>query len=156
MSKKYKHWCDKEHTESESQFDIGVLTHKLVSTLTDWALSDFTVIEGMSPYQIDLQRARMLKIVDTAERLEATVKDANAIYAIYKCDWEERRTRWIRARCLCFDLTTYITHVVNYVEKGTNIQKYLRLESDVVAIGKKIKNIMIADDQRRKSKAKEY
>lgn len=156
MGKKYKHWCDKEHTETESQFDTGILAHNLASTLTDWLMADFTIIDGMSPYQIDLQRSRMLNIIHTAEKLEATIKDANAIYAIYPCDWEERRIRWLRARCLCFDLTTYITHIVNYVEKDTNIQKYLRLESDIVAIGKKIKNVMIADDQRRKSKAKDY
>lgn len=156
MGKKYKNWCDNLHTKSESQFDTGDLCERLVSKLTDWVVHDFTIYDGMTQGQVILQRERMKNILDIAETIESLVNDANSIYALYGIDYQERRIRFMRARGLCFQLQTRLRHIVNYVHKDTNVQKYISLNSEIDVISNKIKNIMVSDDKKRKTKEKPY
>lgn len=151
MSKNKRNWCDSKYEKKESTFDTGYLSERLVDTLTEWVIRDFTIVQGMNQYQIDVQRRRTHKLLDIAEQIECLTKDANSIYMTKEIDYIERRQKWLRARGYCFQLTAMLSHVINYVEKGTNIQKYLNIQSDVKEIGSKIKNMMISDTERFKN-----
>jgi len=48
MSKNKRNWCDSKYEKKESTFDTGYLAERLVNTLTDWVINDFTVVKGMN------------------------------------------------------------------------------------------------------------
>ena len=156
MSKKFDHWCDKKYQKKETNFDTGTLAHKLVTTLTEWVMHDITVSDELDANEKFIQRQRMSRVLETAERIECLIKDANSIFAIYDSDYEERRRRWIAARGYCIRLSVILTHMGEYFAPRTNIQKYVDCEVTVKTLAGKIKNMMISDDKRRKIQVKEY
>lgn len=93
---------------------------------------------------------RMNTILDIAEQIELNVKDANSIYGLYDIDWEERRRKWLISRGLCYQMIAQLKHISTITLKGTNLDKYVRLSNNADVIANKIKNVMIADDKKRK------
>ena len=155
MAKKYKHWCDPYHTPKQTNFDTGDLAYKIVKTLTEWLMHDSSIVPNMTKEQVELIIERTKKIFEIAEEIECLVIEANSIYAVYNCDYVERRNLFRKARGYCFHITVRLRHIVDYVYKDINIDKYLQLEDQISHLANMIKNIMVKDDKRRKEKAKE-
>lgn len=75
----------------------------------------------------------------------------------------------MEARGLCFQLTSYLTHIFNYTAQGIsgdneedkkkrrlNMQKYLDVNNDIDEIAAMLKGLIVSDDKARKKKEKPY
>lgn len=164
MAKKYKHWCDnlygEEEKENSKKFVIGDMLRRIYLDLEAYLLND---IERYLNERTDLQELAKVYTIDKfkhilsrVELAEITANNANSIYGLYDVDWRMRRELWLKARGYCFETVTQLNHLTNVTLKGTNIQKYVEKGSELYSVAKKIKNIMIADDELRKKHPKPY
>ena len=165
MGKKYKHWCDNQYQEpkEDNKFVIGDMAHDIFNTLEKYLLYDIHK-DMLEVFDDDVQGhisknyvvKRVYEMLDNAERIELVVKDANSIYALYGVDYKRRRELWLEARGLCFRLIQQITHISSIMVKGTNIQKYVSLVDNIYKLARKIKNVIVSDDEKKKEHCREY
>ena len=166
MSKKNKEkrWCDNQHKPpKDTYFIIGKLAGELYTSAENYLIHDIN--KDMSVvYEDEAQNKiarnyvikKLYNILDTAEKLENAVYSANAIYAWYDIDFAARRKGWIKAKGLCFELSTQLNHVGTKTLKGTNLQKYVDLSKDAKTIAHKIDNMIKSDDKKRKQHPRTY
>ena len=166
MGKLYTHWCDSQYeapNETKNKFVIGELIKNLYKNLEIYLIHDINkdlTVMFDDVQQTALARNYVVKkfynILDNADKLQNTAQDANSVYAVYDVDFEYRREKWLEARGLCFQIYAQLDHVSTITIKGTNLQKYIDLSNDCKYIAEKIKNVMIADDQKKKKYGKKY
>ncbi len=158
MSKREKHWCDDLHNKSETHFVIGEMADGIYNDLEKYLLNDLQ--KYIDTCNSELMKSHILKrfhtMLDVAELMVLNVKDANSIFAVYACDYEARRERWLNARGYSFRLVSQLDHMANIVAAKTNIQKYAGISKRLYELSAKIKNIMKSDDKKKKTQCKEY
>ena len=164
-NKKYEHWCDLYHpSEEEKEKRVSELekqSEQFYKDVEKWLLEDISkyikeCMEDESPIKKNHIARKCYRILDNAEELVSTIKDANGVYAIYGVDWEYRRKRWLKARGLCFKLNSQLQQVASTVVAKTNIEKYTRLAGITYKLANMIKNNMASDDIKKKEHCREY
>lgn len=163
MAKKYEHWCDKMHDGKDSKFVIGEMAENFYNDLERYLLHDISkdmLVNFEDEVQEKMSRNYVVKklynILDNAEKLELTVKNANSVYGFYDIDLAFRRQQWLVSRGLCFEMIAQLNHISNITMKKTNVQKYITKCNELETIASKIYNVMKSDDEKRKKHIKEF
>lgn len=155
MSKRKDNWCEGQHKRPETKFVIEETSKALQKDIEDYILHDMD-IESSEPVKRRFVYDRMKSILDQAEYITAIVVDANSVYALYACDFENRRIKWLNARGSCYRIIAMLNGISRIVHKNTNLSKYARMCKEYENLAEKIKNIMYSDDKKRKEHCKEY
>lgn len=155
VPKQDQHWCDRIKNKSETKFKIEEEAKALQKDIDSYLLHDIDIGKE-DPVRRRYIYDKMYSILSSAENVVSMIMDANSIYAIYSCDFENRRVKWLDAKGQCFQLIAKLNTVAGIVYQSTNLSKYANLAYRYEKLAEKIKNVMISDDKIRKEKCKEY
>lgn len=159
-NKKNEHWCDDRYKDTDTHSKICKEAQALYGMLEEWLLHDMDialVIEGQeTPVRKNYIVRRCYSMLDNAEKVELLTRDANSIFAVYGCDYENRRMKWTDAKGICFQLQAQLNHMSGIAAPKTNIQKYVDLAVAYKKLAERIKNNIASDDKKKKKYCKEY
>lgn len=153
--KKYKHWNDGKCMPVREPFYTGKIADEIKRDFIMFVLNDFEPTD-MSNTEKTYIHDRFNKAISMMEDISYILRDANAINAMYGIDYEQRRERWNDAKGLCFRLMGLLDDICVFVPHIKNKQKYADISEKLFRLSKKIYNLIISDDKKKKKNCKQY
>lgn len=145
---KEEKWCSKQHEDKNTKFDIFEMSDAVRKTIDEYTERDFDIEDVKDPRR----RRKIVRefdfINDCARDIGSYSRAANVIYIDDDESYSQRKSWWNLAKGSCAKLRGEFKHIAEYVDKDTNVQKYVDMNDDIIKIETKITNVMKSDHRR--------